>query len=81
MFAVSVQVIPVIRLNFLKAHRILGRNYFFSAFMASICIKFFVFSFRTSRKDIREEVGNIFFAVAAFVSYQIFNLYGISHEK
>lgn len=64
----GVYIIPMIRRNFLEAHRSVGRGYIISAFMASICAFLFVFFYGTSRKDIHEDASKIFLAFAVLVS-------------
>lgn len=68
MMAGPIQLIPYMRKHFLEAHRWTGRLYVIAALVVSGCATTWVICYRTSRRDIYEDVGNVLFGVAMFVS-------------
>ena len=68
MFVGPIQLVPWIRQNYLNVHRWIGRIYILTALIASSCATTWVIVFHTSRFWIHEDVGNITFGIAAFIS-------------
>lgn len=63
-----IQLIPWVRRNYIQIHRILGRIYIGSALGASGLATLYVLLYRTSRNWIHEDVGNVLFGFAVFIS-------------
>ena len=68
MFVGPIQLVPWIRQNYLNAHRWIGRIYILTALIASSCATTWVLVYHTSRYWIHEDIGNITFGIAAFIS-------------
>lgn len=63
-----IQLIPSFRRKYIQVHRILGRIYIGAALGASGLATTYVLLYRTSRNWIHEDVGNIIFGLAVFLS-------------
>ena len=62
------QLLKCIRQRWMWLHRWVGRVYIFAAVMASSCGVIWTMVWRTSRCNIHEDIGNVIFGVAVFVS-------------
>ena len=67
MLAGPIQLIPSIRRNYLSFHRWTGRVYIVASLVTATSIIFFVLLYRTSRRDIYEDVGNVLLGCAMLV--------------
>lgn len=75
-----IQLIPYVRKNYLRFHRWIGRVYIGSALLTSGCATLYVVLYRTSRRWIHEDIGNIIFGVSVFLSATL-SLYHILNGR
>ena len=57
------QPVPWVRRQYLNVHRNVGRLYIWAALVTSVSVTTFVLFFRTSRKDIWEDMGNVLLGI------------------
>ena len=62
------QLLKCIRQRWMWLHRWVGRIYIFAAVLASSCAVIWTLVWRTSRCNIHEDIGNVIFGLAVFVS-------------